>query len=532
MGKYLDKFINGEVYGSGFIYVAPDGRNYVVTSRQTAEFAKSLNVEFVDDKGMKKVVEGLLPISISRDFNVAIFAFPEGINPFSYGLTFSNKIENDEIVYAAGYADYLSNMDFQFSTGVILSKDAKENEFAVSSLIQHSAYTEKEFSGGPLLVKDDSSKIGYSIVGLNFWNDNQGGLRKYSIPSKDVEFFINSAISNKNYDGSVDEVLRVSKSFMKSVSDFDLTYNDIIPFVSYKYTEEKGPELFDKILSECPSEISNEILKTFFNVSPFSGIQKALAWNIWQEFNYGDEKILMESDPVKNELNGNYSVAYKLPYKEGSVDVEWVYENNTYSIAMFKIKNIAAHRRQLKIEQNKNLNKKLPYYVAISLNTNCDFSERSELNPIPVELCIEVPNTKKDIAFVFDLGYTSYSYKDNIENTKNKSRTSYYDFDVLNMMIGMQFQYPHKLDDSSILMPYFNFGYNSSYFFYELTGETSFYMFGAKIACGVRYIHNIKENFSVFGSFGCEASLLMQNFQFMPVDYLSHGIFCGLGIAF
>ena len=57
--SYIDAYLKG-TFGSGFVYVASDGTNYVITNRHVVSQAASASIEFEDaDSGELKKFENL-----------------------------------------------------------------------------------------------------------------------------------------------------------------------------------------------------------------------------------------------------------------------------------------------------------------------------------------------------------------------------------------------------------------------------------------------------------------------------------------
>ena len=48
--KYVDDFLTKGISGSGFVYVAPDGKNYIITNRHVISDAATSTVIFEDEK--------------------------------------------------------------------------------------------------------------------------------------------------------------------------------------------------------------------------------------------------------------------------------------------------------------------------------------------------------------------------------------------------------------------------------------------------------------------------------------------------
>ena len=93
--KSIDGYLEGG-FGSGFVWVAKDGTNYVITNRHVVAQAETASVEFEDDAtGEITKYEGLKVIATDDDIDIAILAFKDGEKPFKKGLELSQKALTD-----------------------------------------------------------------------------------------------------------------------------------------------------------------------------------------------------------------------------------------------------------------------------------------------------------------------------------------------------------------------------------------------------------------------------------------------------
>lgn len=171
--KYIDAYLEGG-FGSGFVYVASDGKNYIITNRHVISQAQSASIEFENpDTGKKTTYDNLTVLATDDDIDIAILAFPSGTAPFKAGLKLSTTAVNDgDEVWSAGFPGIGDQPMWQLGKGSVTNAKARINELldtGISTLIQHSAQVDSGNSGGPLMVASKSEASGYSVVGINTW---------------------------------------------------------------------------------------------------------------------------------------------------------------------------------------------------------------------------------------------------------------------------------------------------------------------------------------------------------------------------
>ncbi len=73
--KVIDSYLAGG-FGSGFVYVADDGKTYVLTNRHVIMEADTASIEFENSDGNSETYNDLAVVAMSEDIDLAILAFP------------------------------------------------------------------------------------------------------------------------------------------------------------------------------------------------------------------------------------------------------------------------------------------------------------------------------------------------------------------------------------------------------------------------------------------------------------------------
>jgi len=275
-------------FGSGFVYVDKDGKNYVVTNRHVVSQAASASIEFENDDGSTTKFEDLTVLITDDDIDLAILSFAEGKNPFKTGLSLNTtKLTDGQDVVSAGFPGLGGEPVWQFGKGSITNSSARIKDLidpSISTVIQHSAQIGSGNSGGPLLIASKAAPDGYEVVGINTWKAVGRDATNFSLPAALALRLIEKS---KNPDS--DDVMknnRVEK--LKSVlSDSALDYTDLVKFVSYDLAAKEGEDCLDEVLRHASTKVINRVASEFA-YNPIEGLRYAVAYDIYGEFS-GDK---------------------------------------------------------------------------------------------------------------------------------------------------------------------------------------------------------------------------------------------------
>lgn len=345
LANAIEKYLDGGSFGSGFVYVAPDGKNYIITNRHVVEQAKTCNIEFTNPDGSVSKYEGLTILAVSQDIDLAMLAFPPDVQPFKEGLPFyAGPISDGDLVYTAGFPAFDGEPSWQLGTGNVTNAEAKISKLInpdITKLIQHSAQVDPGNSGGPLLRKTKSGE--YVVVGVNTWKALNRQAANFSLPALIVQDFIRTSLTHSNVKDPVTAVTERAAAFEEIVADWDAEYEDIVPYISMDFVADFGKDIFNNVLKKASANTKKTIVNEFLFESPIAGFRYAIAWYVFSEYHKNDksssdDEITLYGYEVTEpeEDDETIEVIYNLPGTKKIVRSEWIYENGIWQLYSFK----------------------------------------------------------------------------------------------------------------------------------------------------------------------------------------------------
>ncbi len=336
-GKEIDAYLKGG-FGSGFVYVGPDGKNYVVTNRHAVSQAASASIEFEDAKGKRVKYDNLSIVRIDEDIDLALLAFPEGQAPFAKGLALSlAAVDDGQDIWSAGFPALGDEPSWQLGKGTVTNASARVPDLCdpeLSTLIQHSAQIDAGNSGGPLMVSSAKDTGGYRVVGINAWKVLNRQATNFAIPSSTVLSFIKASLDPPKAASESDQIAKRAARLADDISKKDGDFTSIVKYVSYQYVSFKGEEAFKKIVGTAPSAVRETVLSVFSSYSPIEGLRYALAYDIWSKLH--NDKIPEEKPTVgavaMNE-QGAYAVPLSVTISKKPIKTVWNFEHGNWLLA-------------------------------------------------------------------------------------------------------------------------------------------------------------------------------------------------------
>ncbi len=297
--KYVDDFLTKGISGSGFVYVAPDGKNYIITNRHVISDAATSTVIFEDEKNKtQKSISGMKILAANSELDLAILEFPEDEQPFTSSFDFyTGSINDGDSVFTAGFPGLMGKPVWQFGTGIITNSSVEVEEMVnpeLSTLIQHSAQVDGGNSGGPLLIKTKEGN--YEVVGINTWKITNRQDTNFALPSSTILKFIDSVLAGEKVssEDSTSVITEKATKLHKSLNRYNVTFEELVDYISIDYVEAEGKKIFDKVINRCSSDnrkTMNTILEMY---SPIESVRYAIGWYIFNEF-HKDEYITDQS---------------------------------------------------------------------------------------------------------------------------------------------------------------------------------------------------------------------------------------------
>ncbi|MCF0125932.1 MAG: trypsin-like peptidase domain-containing protein [Clostridia bacterium] len=409
-------------FGSGFVYVAKSGKNYVLTNCHVVSTGEFASVEFEDDEGESKIYKDLKVVYIADNLDLALLEFPEGEVPFTKGFTISgNKINDGDDVWSAGFPGLDNKPVWQFGKGVVTNSRAKISDLidpSVSTVIQHSAQVSSGNSGGPLLKKLESGD--YEVVGINTWKATFREDTNFSIPASAIRSFMNKAL--KIQESETPELNDSVNELISSLKKSEVKPVDIKKFVSEKLERKFGASSFYESLRVSSTVWRNQIVSDF-DYNPESGFATAVAWKVWADFTSDDFiNSCTISEPVQSE-NDIYVVTLTL--KTETKELHWKLDSDfgrkSWRLVNVKDKNFDEENKPSSksgtVKKSANKGKKRsttsekPYIIgayAALLPNSTNYSD-----PFSYGLSVRY-NAWKNVSFRFDMSYMKSAVIDDV----------------------------------------------------------------------------------------------------------------------
>jgi len=336
--KAVDSYLKGG-FGSGFVYVAADGTNYIITNRHVVSQAETVSVEFESADGGTKKYDNLKVLNADEEIDLAILSFPKGINPFKTGLSFSTTPAADgQDVWTAGFPGLAGEPLWQLGKGSVTNAAARIKDLVdpdITALIQHSAQIDGGNSGGPLLVADKSAPTGYAVLGVNTWKYRGRQDTNYSIPAAAVQAYIKKVLYPDALPAVKEQAEMRVRDFIADAVKQDNDFTDIVKYISYSYVASEGKDVFVKALSSAPSAVRSVVVAVFNNYSPIEGMRYALAWDVWKRLGKDSERSLVSAGEVTEVSPVVCTVPIKSEKFENPVETRWIPEHGLWRLELF-----------------------------------------------------------------------------------------------------------------------------------------------------------------------------------------------------
>lgn len=306
--EYVDSYLKGG-FGSGFLYVDKDGKNYIVTNRHVVSQAASASVEFENADGSLTKYEGLKVLITDDDIDLAVLSFEGDAKPFKNGLSlYAGTLTDGQDVVSAGFPGLGGEPVWQFGKGSITNASARIKDMidpSISTVIQHSAQVDAGNSGGPLLIESKAANGGYAVAGINTWKAVGRESTNFAIPAALITRLIDN--SNKALDDNELKAEREAK-LKAALSDSSNDYTSIVKFVSYSYASEEGEDYFDDILRHAPTKVRDRVLIEF-TFNPIEGLRYAVAYKLFENYSGQEASDENLSKIIWQKEHGLYRIA-------------------------------------------------------------------------------------------------------------------------------------------------------------------------------------------------------------------------------
>lgn len=327
--KAIDAYLEGG-FGSGFVWVAKDGTNYIITNRHVVPNAETASVEFEDDAtGEITKYEGLKVVATNDDIDIAILAFKDGEKPFTKGLELSEAALTDgQEVWSAGFPGLGDQPVWQFGKGTVTNARARIKDLLdpeISTIIQHSAQVDSGNSGGPLLI---ASGKNYLVVGINTWKAAYRDSTNFAIPAAQIKKMIDS-ISSPDAATAEDRAFKMAQA----LGDSKQSFTSIVNFISYHKAAVDGQKDFESVLRFAPTSIRSQVAEVF-NYNPSEGLRYACAYQLFKKYASTEDKTYTYKTEVAERSDDKITITFTSGEGEDqkSFTTNWIKEHGLWRL--------------------------------------------------------------------------------------------------------------------------------------------------------------------------------------------------------
>ena len=371
--QYVDDFLTKGISGSGFVYVAPNGKNYIITNRHVISDAATSTVIFEDEKTKtQKTFSGMKILAADAALDLAILEFPENEQPFTTGFDFfEGNINDGDPVFTAGFPGLMGNPVWQFGTGIITNSSVQVEELInpeISFLIQHSAQVDGGNSGGPLLIK--TKEENFEVIGINTWKLRNRQDTNFAIPSSTVLKYIDSVLAGEknSLNDYASDITKKATKLHKSLNKYNVTFEELVDYISIDYVEAEGKKIFDNVINRCSYENRKTMNSILEKYSPIESVRYAIGWYIFNEFHkeeyitdrskkssVKENKLPQLNPPEQIEGTEYWNTRLLNGNTRRTLVITWAYINGGWEI--LTVKNKSATKEDFETARKSNLKK-------------------------------------------------------------------------------------------------------------------------------------------------------------------------------
>jgi serine protease Do len=327
-------------FGTGFVYVAPDGANYIITNYHVVAQTATISISFEKPDGSKTTYSRLRALAADEDIDLAVLAFADDARPFAAGLELvTDPAEEGADVFAAGFPGLGNEQIWQFSKGIISNarmrlprkpvEDADVNEARFGPFIQHTAPIDPGNSGGPLLSARPDVPAGYAVVGVNSLKARGRTAAFYAIPAGRVLAYISEAINPRDEAAMRQGLDARLNRFVRGLARPQAVYDMIAEYLSNGCAASNAEFALMETFSRAPRAVRERI----YNVSdPVAAIQYCVAWLVEDSFRGKTAGALRATlGDIARNTDGSYTVALRFS-GDRVVSTTWVAEYGIWKL--------------------------------------------------------------------------------------------------------------------------------------------------------------------------------------------------------
>ncbi len=508
VAEVFTKSVEKGAFGSGFIYNYK-GRNFVITNEHVVSYADLASIEIQNSQGdTVKKLEHCKVIARSEELDLAIIELPKNAKITQSLSLYEGRLRDGIDVFSAGYPGLIDNPAWQLGKGNITNSMLKLPELIdpkKSYFIQHSAPIDPGNSGGPLLIPNSRTKMGYQVVGVNSIKAIYRETTNFAIPVSTIKRFIKTSLVGINKAQKQNMFNQSAKSFVncENISDeinkkYFAKLRQLMLMIDNDYALENGYPLLKSLLLKAPSKIRAgaivEIKKSF----PAEALKYAVAYEMLK--NLQDYPKLAIED---SKLTGANSAIANYKVNENKLNSNWLFVNNTWKIKDYSLngKKSSKTKRNSKTDSDndysddeesdsetaKSIEFKMPYTFEAYLGYNF----------------IHLPINKNSSGFIYAMAihsnYFGAGAKLGIQKTVQYKEDEYDSFGSNDSKVSMSMLFFSELhvpiyfvEKDFAIIPYVNAGIGLR--FKPIYGPSSFAsfseMFTFEVSPGMKFVFN------------------------------------------
>ena len=346
-------------HGSGWVLVDEDGTNYIITNRHVAQQAERIDFQLEQPDGSMKSFDDCPILFVDDDIDLAVAQFPDFKNVYSRSFPLNSDVQPDgQEVWSAGFPGLMGQAGWQFARGDVTNGQARVPQLIdpkVSYVIQHSASIDPGYSGGPLLLKNAKSPVGYDVIGVNTWGIRNRQNTFFSIPGKAISMVLAKAKVAKEVKGKTDQLqARLVKDCKILAGELSSETRDpqrLMKFISYAFVGNLGFPAYNARYSVSAAKDRDDLWNAFLQ-EPIETMRLSIYYVFiaemllrskndlssleFKEINASDEDKIGQDKEIRTNFIFKDENA-----KETKVELTWIFEYGDWRISYVNMKKFA-----------------------------------------------------------------------------------------------------------------------------------------------------------------------------------------------